>query len=149
MFWFLVDVAICNAFIVEGLSSHLPSSRSRRNHLQFKLEVAKQLIGWLGLYQLNCCTVPTQYTKHSYITIYISKTTHFDCHHLGQQKAADSLIQWTKLPANQAACFTFSRQLMQSLRQCLPLANSQTGREKMWGNFLQSLSVPVIHLKKS
>ena len=45
MFWFLIDAAICNAFVVEGLSSHLPSSRSRRNHLQFKLEVAKQLIG--------------------------------------------------------------------------------------------------------
>ena len=45
VFWFLVDVAVCNAYIVEGLSSHLPSSKSRQNHLQFKLEVAKQLIG--------------------------------------------------------------------------------------------------------
>ena len=49
-------------------------------------------------------------------------------------KAADSLIQWSKLPANQAACFTFSRRFMQSLRQCLPSANSQAGWE-MWGNF--------------
>ena len=30
---------------MEGLSSHLPSSKSRRTHLQFKLELAKQLIG--------------------------------------------------------------------------------------------------------
>ena len=45
VFWFLVDVVVCNAYVVEGLSSHLPSSKSRRNHLQFKLEVAKQLIG--------------------------------------------------------------------------------------------------------
>ena len=45
MFWFLVDVAVCNVYVVEGLSSHLPSSKSCRNHLQFKLEVVKQLIG--------------------------------------------------------------------------------------------------------
>ena len=45
IFWFLVDVSVCNAFIMEGISPHLPSSRSRRPHLQFKLELAKQLIG--------------------------------------------------------------------------------------------------------
>ena len=41
----LFDVAICNAYVVEGISSHLPSSKSRCTHLQFKLELAKQLIG--------------------------------------------------------------------------------------------------------
>ena len=45
IFWFLLDVSVCNAFIMEGMSPHLPSSRSRRTHLQFKLELAKQLIG--------------------------------------------------------------------------------------------------------
>ena len=45
IFWYLLDVSICNAFIVEGLSSHRPSSRSRRTHLQFRLELAKELIG--------------------------------------------------------------------------------------------------------
>ena len=45
VFWFLVDVSICNAYVVEGHSSHAPSSRSRRTHLHFKLELAKQLIG--------------------------------------------------------------------------------------------------------
>lgn len=45
VFWYLLDVSICNAFIVEGLSSHTPSSRTRRTHLHFRLELAKQLIG--------------------------------------------------------------------------------------------------------
>ena len=45
IFWFLVDASVCNAFIMEGMSPHLPSSRSHRTHLQFKLELAKQLIG--------------------------------------------------------------------------------------------------------
>jgi len=36
---------VCNAFIVEGQSSHRASSRSRRSLLSFKLELAKQLIG--------------------------------------------------------------------------------------------------------
>ena len=43
--WYLLDVSISNACIVEGLSSHVPSSRSRHTHLQFRLELAKQLIG--------------------------------------------------------------------------------------------------------
>ena len=45
IFWYLLDVSICNAFIVEGQSSHRASSRSRRSLLSFKLELAKQLIG--------------------------------------------------------------------------------------------------------
>ena len=45
IFWYILDVSICNAFILEGLSSHTPSARSRRTHLQFRLELAKQLIG--------------------------------------------------------------------------------------------------------
>ena len=45
VFWFLVDVAISNVYVVEGLSSQLPPSKSRHTHLQFKLELAKQLIG--------------------------------------------------------------------------------------------------------
>ena len=45
IFWYLLDVSICNAFIVEGESSHRASSRSRRSLLSFKLELAKQLIG--------------------------------------------------------------------------------------------------------
>lgn len=42
IFWFLVNVSICNPYVVEGLSAHMPSCRTRRTHL---LEVAKQLIG--------------------------------------------------------------------------------------------------------
>jgi len=45
IFWFLVDVSICNAYVVEGPSAHMLSCRTRRTHLHFKLEVAKQLIG--------------------------------------------------------------------------------------------------------
>ena len=44
IFWYTLDVSICNTFIIEGLSSHAPSARSR-THLQFRLELAKQLIG--------------------------------------------------------------------------------------------------------
>ena len=51
--------------------------------------------------------------------------------------AATSLLQWSKCPANQAACSVFSRRLLQSLRQCLPANSSQAGREKMWSKFHQ------------
>lgn len=41
-----VDVSISDAFVLECLSLHAAvSSRSRRSLLQFKLELAKQLIG--------------------------------------------------------------------------------------------------------
>ena len=45
LLWFLLDVSITNAFILEHLSLHAASSRARRSLLQFKLELAKQLIG--------------------------------------------------------------------------------------------------------
>jgi len=45
LLWFLLDVSICNAFVLERLSLHATSSRSRRSLLHFKLELAKQLIG--------------------------------------------------------------------------------------------------------
>ena len=45
VFWYLLDVSICNAFIVEGQSSHRATSRSRRTLLNFRLELSKQLIG--------------------------------------------------------------------------------------------------------
>ena len=41
VFWFLLDVCICNAFVVEGKT--IP--RAHRTHLQFRIELAKQLIG--------------------------------------------------------------------------------------------------------
>ena len=44
LFWFTLDVSIINALILERLSLHQPSSR-RRSLLQFKLDLAKQLIG--------------------------------------------------------------------------------------------------------
>ena len=43
--WFLLDVSISNAFIIERLSPHATAPRSRRTHLQFRIELAKQLIG--------------------------------------------------------------------------------------------------------
>lgn len=43
--WFLLDVSISIAFIIERLSPHDTASRSRGTHLQFCLELAKQLIG--------------------------------------------------------------------------------------------------------
>jgi len=45
LFWFLLDVSIINALVFERLSPHQPSSRHRRSLLQFKLDLAKQLIG--------------------------------------------------------------------------------------------------------
>ena len=45
LLWFLLDVSICNAFILERLSFHAIASKSRRSLLHFKLELAKQLIG--------------------------------------------------------------------------------------------------------
>jgi len=45
IFWYLIDVSTCNAFIVEGQSSHRASSKSHHSLLSFKLELAKQLIG--------------------------------------------------------------------------------------------------------
>ena len=45
VFWYLLDVSICNAFIVKGQSSHRATSRSRRTLLNFRLELSKQLIG--------------------------------------------------------------------------------------------------------
>ena len=44
LFWFILDVSIINALILERLSPHQPSSR-RRSLLHFKLDLAKQLIG--------------------------------------------------------------------------------------------------------
>ena len=49
LFWFLLDVSIINALVFERLSPHQPSSRHRRSLLQFKLDLAKQLIsGFCG-----------------------------------------------------------------------------------------------------
>ena len=45
LLWFLLDVSITDAFVLERLSLHAVSSRARRSLLQFKLELAKQLIG--------------------------------------------------------------------------------------------------------
>ena len=45
IFWFLLDVSICNAMIIEKLSPHAQTSRKRRALLQFKLQLAKELIG--------------------------------------------------------------------------------------------------------
>jgi len=45
IFWFLVDISICNVYVVDWLSAHMLSSRTRRTHLHLKLKVAKQLIG--------------------------------------------------------------------------------------------------------
>ena len=44
-FWFLLDVSIINALVFERLSPHQPSSRHHCSLLQFKLDLAKQLIG--------------------------------------------------------------------------------------------------------
>ena len=43
LFWFILDVAIINAMILECLSPLQPSPRRRSLH--FKLDLAKQLIG--------------------------------------------------------------------------------------------------------
>ena len=45
IFWFLLDVSICNAMIIEKLSPHAQTSCKRRALLQFKLQLAKELIG--------------------------------------------------------------------------------------------------------
>ena len=45
LFWFILDISIINALIFEHLSPHQPSPRRRRSLLQFKLDLAKQLIG--------------------------------------------------------------------------------------------------------
>jgi len=39
------SVSISNAFIIERISPHATAPRSRRTHLQFHIELAKQLIG--------------------------------------------------------------------------------------------------------
>ena len=49
LLWFLLDVSISDAFILERLSLHAISSRALHSLLQFKLELAKQLIaGFCG-----------------------------------------------------------------------------------------------------
>ena len=45
IFWFLLDVSICNAMVLEKLSSHAATGRKRRGLLQYKLQLAKELIG--------------------------------------------------------------------------------------------------------
>ena len=45
IFWFLLDVSICNAMVLERLSSHADTGRKRRALLHFKLQLAKELIG--------------------------------------------------------------------------------------------------------
>ena len=48
LFWFILDVSIINALILKHLSPHHPSSK-RRSLLQFKLDLAEQLIsGFCG-----------------------------------------------------------------------------------------------------
>ena len=44
-FWFLLDVSICNAMVLEKLSPHAATGRKRRGLLPFKLQLAKELIG--------------------------------------------------------------------------------------------------------
>lgn len=45
IFWYFLDVAICNASVVEWLSPHATGTRNRCTLLHFKLDLAKQLIG--------------------------------------------------------------------------------------------------------
>ena len=45
IFWYHLDVAICNAFVVERLSPHVTGTRHRRTLLHFRMDLAKQLIG--------------------------------------------------------------------------------------------------------
>ena len=43
--WYLLDVTICNSFLVEKLSPHSAFHRTRHTQLQFRIQLAKQLIG--------------------------------------------------------------------------------------------------------
>ena len=45
IFWYFLDVAICNASVVEWPSPHTTGTWNRRTLLHFKLDLAKQLIG--------------------------------------------------------------------------------------------------------
>jgi len=70
IFWYILDVSICNAFIIEGLSSHAPSARSRRTHLQFRLELAKQL---MVLWKKS---IPVKRERHPLTMPCLSQTYH-------------------------------------------------------------------------